>query len=515
MLHSGVATTLTVILGVLLAISYSTTTMMTTTRLEPEHLKKNTTQRSTTTTNNSTIMHHDADGNRMTATCNTLQDETFVPDCCAVSVGAIEELNRQTVAPLLHQIVQTPYFAHFKLDLCTTCQLWDDRPMCTMHDCTVCECDNAPTWSYINVDAMPRTGPDTESCSSSGVLTDETQVVTTVESSLREGWPPSPQHDDLLFSADPFAAQPGAPSLADDTAHVVDLRLNPERFTGYTGPSAEKVWSAVHSINCFQPPTPSLSGTVIEGDEEDTRSHTNNNDDAPCVLTAEQRLYNRFISGLHSSISLHIAHSYCLEMSPTIVGECARWGRNDTLAYDRVLQYPDRLENLYVAFAIVLRAVIKAGDAITAAVPAPLNAIDDNRVDPHAASSITTYWHDTLLPELMALPETCPTTFNETAVFGANRAHLDTAELQRRFQQLTTLMECVGCDRCKLWGTLQILGMGTALRIIFHPSDEKSLELSRQESVALVNTLERLSSSLDYAYDFRQRRTASIEHKQG
>ena len=503
---SGVATTVTVILGVLLAVNYGTTTTMTTTRLEPEHLKNTTQRRTTTTTNNSTLMHHDADGNTMTAMCNTLQDETLVPDCCAVSVAAIEAMNRQTVAPLLHQIVQTPYFAHFKLDLCSTCSLWEDMPMCTMQDCTVCECDNAPTWSYINVEALPRTGPDMESCSSSGVVTDDTQVVTTVESSVREGWP--------LFSADPFATVPGLPSLSDDTAQVVDLRLNPEKFTGYTGPSAEKVWSAVHSTNCFQPPAPSPSSATIGEEDGDENSRNNTNeDDAYCELTAEQRLYNRFISGLHSSISLHIAHSYCLEMSPTVVGECARWGVNDTLAYDRVLQYPDRLENLYVAFAIVLRAVIKAGDAITAAVPDPLNtAIDDNTADPPAASSITTYWHDTLLPELMAFPTTCPITFNETAVFGADRAHRDTAELQRRFQQLTQLMECVGCDRCKLWGTLQILGMGTALRIIFHPPDEM-LELSRQEAVALVNTLERLSSSLDYAYEFRQRRTEEMETK--
>lgn len=66
-------------------------------------------------------------------------------------------------------------------------------------------------------------------------------------------------------------------------------------------------------------------------------------------------------------------------------------------------------------------------------------------------------------------------------------------------------MQCVGCDRCKLWGTLQTLGIGTALRILFYENDE-SINLSRQEAVALINTLERLSSSLIFANEFRKRR---------
>ena len=64
-------------------------------------------------------------------------------------------------------------------------------------------------------------------------------------------------------------------------------------------------------------------------------------------------------------------------------------------------------------------------------------------------------------------------------------------------------MQCVGCDRCKLWGTLQTLGIGTALRIILDEEWEtqSANKLSRQESVALVHTLERFSSALVYTHD--------------
>lgn len=42
-------------------------------------------------------------------------------------------------------------------------------------------------------------------------------------------------------------------------------------------------------------------------------------------------------------------------------------------------------------------------------------------------------------------------------------------------------MDCVGCEKCRLWGKLQILGLGTALKILFsvdsknHPNKPVSL----------------------------------------
>ena len=30
-----------------------------------------------------------------------------------------------------------------------------------------------------------------------------------------------------------------------------DLSLNPERYTGYAGPSAERIWKAIYRENCF------------------------------------------------------------------------------------------------------------------------------------------------------------------------------------------------------------------------------------------------------------------------
>jgi hypothetical protein len=59
-------------------------------------------------------------------------------------------------------------------------------------------------------------------------------------------------------------------------------------------------------------------------------------------------------------------------------------------------------------------------------------------------------------------------------------------------------MDCVGCDKCRLWGKVQTLALGTALKILFSgkalgiegslsTSTKKLFQLSRVEIVALVN----------------------------
>jgi len=38
-------------------------------------------------------------------------------------------------------------------------------------------------------------------------------------------------------------------SFAGEMTYV-NLLLNPERYTGYTGPSARRIWDAIYSENC-------------------------------------------------------------------------------------------------------------------------------------------------------------------------------------------------------------------------------------------------------------------------
>ena len=92
-----------------------------------------------------------------------------------------------------------------------------------------------------------------------------------------------------------------------------------------------------------------------------------------------------------------------------------------------------------------------------------------------------------------------------------------------RFRNITRIMDCVTCDKCRVWGKLQILGLGTSIKLLLTSEDDfaqasaAQLEydtlrrrglpharrapqlLTRQEIIALINTLHQLSVSVLFA----------------
>jgi len=97
--------------------------------------------------------------------------------------------------------------------------------------------------------------------------------------------------------------------------------------------------------------------------------------------------------------------------------------------------------------------------------------------------------------------------FDETVLFRGENANILKEEFKEHFRNVSRIMDCVGCDKCRLWGKVQTTGLGTALKILFE-LDEKALDphsnvLHRSEVVALINTLHQFSESLEAVNDFR------------
>lgn len=66
-------------------------------------------------------------------------------------------------------------------------------------------------------------------------------------------------------------------------------------------------------------------------------------------------------------------------------------------------------------------------------------------------------------------------------------------------------MDCVSCERCRLWGKIQTIGIGTALKILA-VNDEfgwEDFKLRRSEIIALFNAFGRLSESVKSITNFR------------
>lgn len=64
-------------------------------------------------------------------------------------------------------------------------------------------------------------------------------------------------------------------------------------------------------------------------------------------------------------------------------------------------------------------------------------------------------------------------------------------------------MDCVGCDKCKLWGKVQIHGLGTAFKILISP-DVSRIHLHRHEIVSFINALARISTSIRNLEEFNK-----------
>lgn len=380
--------------------------------------------------------------------CNCRQAEQqkyigIVEDCCC-DYETVNRLNTEVLNPLLQDLVKTPFYRYFKVKLWCDCPFWPDDGMCRLRDCSVCEC---PESEFPEVFKKP--------LSQYNPVCQEGKPQATVDRTLDtrafRGW---------TVTDNPWTSDD---ETDNDEMTYVNLRLNPERYTGYIGPSARRIWEAIYSENCPK--------------------HTS---EGSCQ---EEKILYKLVSGLHSSISVHIASDYLLDEATNL------WGQNLTLLYDRVLRYPDRVQNLYFTFLFVLRAVTKAEDYLGEAEYETGNVIEDLKTK-------------SLVKQVVSDPKTkaaCPVPFDEAKLWKGQRGPELKQQLEKQFRNISAIMDCVGCEKCRLWGKLQILGLGTALKILFTVNGEDNLrhnlELQRNEVIALMNLLHRLSESVKYVHD--------------
>lgn len=88
--------------------------------------------------------------------------------------------------------------------------------------------------------------------------------------------------------------------------YYINLVNNRERYTGYDGEAAARVWTTIYNENCFS----SLFTTPDAFISPFTASPLMQPSLDQADLCLEKRVFYRLISGLHTSISLHICDAY-------------------------------------------------------------------------------------------------------------------------------------------------------------------------------------------------------------
>lgn len=142
-------------------------------------------------------------------------------------------------------------------------------------------------------------------------------------------------------------------------AEYVDLLLNPERFTGYRGESAHRIWSSIYLENCFDQ---NVQNALL--------SHLNKVPKPLNNLCIEQRAFYRLLSGVHSSINIHLCSYYLMSENngfmSTATDSGSVWDRNVDEFMRRFSPEttdghgPNWLKNLYFVYLLELRALAKA-----------------------------------------------------------------------------------------------------------------------------------------------------------
>lgn len=145
----------------------------------------------------------------------------------------------------------------------------------------------------------------------------------------------------------------------ENGSEYVDLLLNPEKFTGYRGPSAHRIWRSIYLENCF----------VNQAQQNALLSHINKVPKSITNLCMEQRAFYRLLSGVHSSINIHLCSNYLMAEAKGFMsgGEAnGVWGRNSDEFMRRFSpettksEGPNWLKNLYFVYLLELRALAKA-----------------------------------------------------------------------------------------------------------------------------------------------------------
>ena len=447
---------------------------------------------------------------------------------CATDFATVDAATHAYFQPLLADLSNSTFFSFFKVNLNKQCPFWPNDGMCTMEHCAVCECpaEQVPApWRIGDASGGGVGGGGGGGFSgfsgSSGALgyaagradCDEAPAVPAFARSL------STVDRSGLSGALSGWKEPASPHVwivQDDselgTAYI-NLRENPHGFTGYVGEHPRRVWGEIwKAAGCSEH---GASGESAGGSG------------AQCF---EERVFYRLLSGMQASVATHIAKRYVYREDETDPSDSGVIGINTALWVERVGRHPERLQNLYFAYLFMLRAVARAGTRLLA-----FNySTGDTSSDAKAHALL-----QRLVSEPLAHTRSCPSGgtallggFDETALFRdpdeglawpsaheyeqhvARRAGMK-ARMRASFRNISLIMDCVGCEKCRLYGKLQVMGLGTALKLLFESKDKAAEHepLQRNEVIALVNTLAEFAESVAAVRTFRTNELEQIERR--
>ncbi|CAH8475389.1 unnamed protein product [Schistosoma rodhaini] len=427
-------------------------------------------------------------------------------------IQKITGFNNLKVLPRIKNILRKDFFHYFEVNLERGCPFFDDDKRCPSSDCRVKDCPAEEIPLGLREYSL-ESSPHHKYSKEANMYPEEIDCgLGKLDSSLSEerktiiaNWTRHDHEDELTF------CEPD-----DDSSGkmiYVDLLKNPERYTGYKGPASNRIWFMVYNENCFNEDSITYGTSYLGPNDQNALGTTCISDGQSSCL--EKRAFYRMVSGLHSSISVHLSYRYPLSLfsrhqpiSRDYDSNNPGWGPNleeFRRRFDPSI-VPDgltRLRNLYFTYLVELRALAKAAPYLMK----QTYFTGDEKMDKETRSVVT---------DFLQIIQNEGSIFNEHLLFTGdiNEANVLKKQFREHFRNISRIMDCVGCEKCRLWGKLQTQGMGTALKILFsdtvrkeNPLDQSStaepnFQLRRTEIISLFNAFGRLSTSIGALDDF-------------
>jgi len=405
------------------------------------------------------------------------------------TVGTVHDINHKEVFPAISKLVQTQFFKYFKVSLASECPYWAMNRICTSGGgCTVCQCEEKDVPLFVR---------DSD-------IGDGKAVFKPLPLDF-EKWDDTQDGD--VWSQTQI-------EYKDPDATYINLLENPESNTGYSGAEPRMIWDAIYKENCFKRVG---SGNVTE-------------------MCREEQIFYGLISGLHTSITVHVFARWKRD------AETDQWRGNQGLWNQVFGRFPERLENLYFTLAFLLRALQRlepelrrhpfGGNALAGSktkeymdqlldaalklncqegilgVQSPAPAFAENPTA--AALTMSTESSESKGSEVEEQedPNIRPRSpdFAALSLFTGPDGKRQKIELRNMFRNVSMIMNCVSCEKCRVWGKLNTLGLGTALKVMSAVSPEELTQiwqnLQRNELVAFINTIGSFSESVQLVSEF-------------
>lgn len=205
----------------------------------------------------------------------------------------------------------------------------------------------------------------------------------------------------------------------DKKATYVNIAKNRESYTAYDG---GPIWSAIYKENCLME---RLQGIDVSN-----------------TCTGETLLY-QLVSGLHTSINMHVTTHFA-----DVKSKDNKTFQNHDRYHSVIGTHPDRLKNLFFLYAAVLRAVNRVE-------PILRDYEYQTQVDPEMDKETPM-----IAAQLLNITITnCEEPFKEGQIFKGDNddafmQEMMLKEIQKKFFNISRILDCVSCEKCRLNGKL-------------------------------------------------------------